>query len=78
MKIMINRKIVIFEKDERHTEIGEPKIDFRLIRQALPSGACPLAIADHDGFTINCGQWFDEDQIIAFAEDQSGFTAVKI
>lgn len=75
---MINIGIVIFERDERHIDNGEPELDFRLIGAALPSGACPLAIADHDGFTVNCGQWFDESQVIAFAEEQSGFMAVKL
>ncbi len=69
------REIVVFERDERET--GLPELDFRLIRSALPSGSCPLAIADHNGFTAHCGQWFSENEVTKFAEEQSGFSAYK-
>lgn len=72
---MQQREIVVFERDERHTENDKPELDFRLIRGALPTGACPLAIADRDGFTIHCGQWFDSAEVAAFAEEKSGFAS---
>lgn len=71
----MKRDIVVFERDERHTDSGQPELDFRLVRGALPAGSCPLAIASFDGFTVECGQWFDEAEVKAFAEQQSGYTA---
>lgn len=71
----MKRAIVVFERDERHTDNGKPELDWRLIRQALPSGSSPLAIADHDGFTVHCGQDFYTEEVIALAETQSGYKA---
>lgn len=71
----MKRGIVIFERDERYTESGKPELDFRLIRGILPSGSTPLAIANGNGFTVTCGQYFDTDQVRQFAEEQSGYTS---
>jgi len=72
------RDIVIFERDERFTDSGEPELDFRLVRGALPAGSSPLAIANHHGFVVECGQWFGDGQIAAFAEEQSGYRAARV
>jgi hypothetical protein len=69
------RDIVVFERDGRNTRTGQPELGFRLIRGALPMGSSPLAIADHHGFTVACGQWFDKNQVRAYAEQQSGYRA---
>lgn len=73
----MRRSIVIFERDERYTSSGIPELDFRLVRQSLPAGSSPLCIANQDGFamSVECGQWFTEDEIIRFAEEQSGFSS---
>lgn len=69
------RDIVIFERDERYTDDGKPELDFRLVRSILPAGSSPLAIANHEGFVAECGQWFDADEVRKFAERQSGYHA---
>lgn len=69
----MTREIVVFERDERYTGSGGPELDFRLMRQILPAGSCPLAIATNDGFSVEGGQWFDADQVRKFAEFQSGY-----
>ena len=71
------RDIVVFERDERHTDNGKPELDFRMVRGALPSGSCPLAIADRQDFQVVCGQWFDSEQVADFAEEQSGYRALR-
>lgn len=71
------RDIVVFERDERYTDSDQPELDFRLIRAALPSGSCPLALANHEGFMVECGQFFDTDEVRAFAESQSGYKASR-
>jgi hypothetical protein len=68
----MKREIVVFE---RVIEDREPELDFRLIRQALPDGSSPLAIADKDGFSVHCGQEFLFADVKKFAEEQSGFSA---
>lgn len=69
------RDIVVFERDERYTDSGEPELDFRLVRQCLPAGASPLALATYHGFKVESGQWFNPTQVAAFAEEQSGYRA---
>jgi len=71
------RDIVVFERDERYTESGKPELDFRMVRGILPTGSCPLAIADRNDFTITCGQWFSTEQVADFAEEQSGYRALR-
>jgi len=70
------RNIVVFER-ERITDSGEPELDFRLVRQALPAGASPLAIASHHGFVVECGQWFTTEDVACVAEQQSGYRAAR-
>ena len=65
----MRRGIVVFERGGN----GNPILDFRLIRGALPMGSCPLAIADRDGFAITEGQYFGKDEVALFAERESGF-----
>ena len=69
----MQREIVVFERDSRFTIDGDPELDFRAVRGALPSGSCPLAIATRDGFRAECGQWFSADQVRVLAESQSGY-----
>ncbi len=69
----MKREIVVFERDENNTDSGQPELDFRLVRCAMPSGSCPLAIVTADNFTVECGQWFDEAEVKTFAEEQSGY-----
>jgi len=71
------RDIVIFERDERYTESNEPELDFRMVRSILPAGSAPLAIADRNDFTVSCGQWFSVEQVADFAEEQSGYRALR-
>jgi len=73
----MKREIVVFERDERHTYNGQPELDFRLVRGALPSGSCPLAIANHDGFVVESGQWFDSEEVKVYAEQQPGYRAAS-
>ncbi len=63
--------IVVFERVNDDT----PELDWRPIRAALPSGSCPLAIADHDGFTTHCPQEFSLAQVVELAERISGYKA---
>ena len=69
----MKREIVVFERDERHTDNEMPELDFRLMRQALPSGSCPLAFVQGDEFPVQAGQWFSENEVTTFAETQSGY-----
>lgn len=71
------REIVVFERDERYTDSGNPELDFRLLRSALPVGSVPLAIADRHGFSVVCGCEFYADDVRRFAEAQSGYRAGK-
>ena len=64
------RDIVVFE---RQSEEGTFELDFRLLRGALPAGACPLAIADRHGFAVSEGQGFLAQEVACFAEEQSGY-----
>jgi hypothetical protein len=67
----MKKDIVVFELyDDR---IGSSELDFRLLRQSLPVGSCPLAIADGDGFRVRCGQWFKVEEVKNFAEEKSGY-----
>jgi hypothetical protein len=66
------RDIVVFEIFDR--EKDEAELDFRLIRQALPVGACPLAIADNINFYAHCGQHFTSEEVELFARQHSGYT----
>lgn len=72
----MQREIVVFERDERYTDNGGPELDWRLVRAILPAGSSPLAIANHDSFTVECGQWFSEDEVQQLAEVQSGYKAI--
>lgn len=72
---MTARDIVVFERDERFTDTGRAELDFRLVRAALPDGACPLAICDRNGFAVVCGQWFGAAEVAAYAERTSGYRA---
>ena len=67
------RDIVVFERDERHTDNGKPELDFRLIRQALPVGSVPLAIVTRHGFTAVDDTCFTADEVEQFAAEQSGY-----
>lgn len=79
----MKKKIVVFEYDELYDKDAlpkldfnrkeSPKLDFRPVRKPLPEGACPLAIANHNGFVVCISQWFDEEIVIEFAEKNSGF-----
>ncbi len=69
----MKRDIVIFERDERYTDSGMAELDFRLMRQSLPAGSSPLALADRDGFAVHCGQWFAKEEVKSFSEQQSGY-----
>jgi hypothetical protein len=69
------RTIVIFERDERHTPTGQPELDFRLERQALPNGAAPLwigTVPTIDNFPAVEPQHFTTDEAYAFALDTQG------
>lgn len=68
----MTKEIVIFELID---EKSIPTLNFRPIREELPAGACPLAIANHHGFTVSRGQWFYPEDIVEFAEEKSGFKA---
>ena len=67
------RDIVVFERDERHTDNGKAELDFRLVRQALPTGSVPLAIVSHHGFTAIDGTCFTAGEAEQFAAEQSGY-----
>lgn len=67
------RDIVVFERDERHTDSGMPELDFRMVRGALPAGSIPLAIADRHDFTVADSIHFMVDEVKAFAAEQSGY-----
>lgn len=69
------RDIVVFERDPRYAYSGNPELDYRLVRSILPSGSCPLAIANHTGFAVEGGQWFTAEEVRIFAEEQSGYRA---
>jgi len=71
------RDIVVFERDERYTRNSKPELDFRMVRSILPIGSAPLAIADQHDFTVTCGQWFSVEQVVDFAEEQSGYRALR-
>lgn len=74
----MTQQIVVFERDERYTESGQPELDCRLVRGALPKGASPLAVADGPDFRVVEGQWFTHQQVCDYAEQQSGFTAQRL
>ena len=63
------RDIVVYEIEQN----GHFELDFRLLRGALPGGACPLAIADRHGFAVSEGQGFLAQEVANFAEEQSGY-----
>lgn len=66
----MKRHIVVFESSyEDENPVG---LDFRLERQALPSGAIPLALVLGDGFLVVDGQFHTKREIVRFAESQSG------
>lgn len=71
------RDIVVFEQDERYTKSKKPELDFRLVRGMLPAGSAPLAIANQHDFHVTPGQWFDFEQVADFAEEQSGYRALR-
>lgn len=71
------REIVIFETNQFNEGDPAPKLDFRLLRNALPSGVSPLAIADRHGFHVSEGQHFSAAEVSAFAEKQSGYRAYR-
>lgn len=72
---MPKRDIVVFERDEWQTASGKPELDWRLVRASLPVGSSPLAIANQEGFSVECGQWFDTAEVRRLAEEQSGYSA---
>ena len=67
------RDIVVFERDERHTDSGKAELDFRLVRQALPAGAVPLAVITRHGFSVVDGVCFSADEVESFGAEQSGY-----
>lgn len=67
------RDIVVFERDEMHTDTGKAELDFRLVRGALPAGAVPLVIADHHGFVAIDGTCHTASEAEVFAAKQSGY-----
>ena len=71
------RDIVVFERDERHTDTGKAELDFRLVRGALPTGSVPLAIADRHGFTAVDGACFTSAEVKSFAAKQSGYRSTS-
>jgi hypothetical protein len=73
----MRREIVVFERDlaDPEASTAEPKLDFRLLRQALPSGSQPLAVVTGDGFQIADGQFYTREQVRVYAEKQSGYRA---
>ena len=75
---MSTRKVVIFERDGRHTDNGKPELDFRLVRQTLPVGSTPLAIADKHGFTVHAGQHFGADAVAEYARKVSGYQPAHV
>ena len=44
------------------------QMDWRTIRAALPQGSCPLYMKVNGKEVIDCGQWFDREEIRVFAE----------
>ncbi len=72
---MKRQPIVIFE---RVLDNDTPELDWRPMRAALPRGSSPLAIADHDGFTVHCGQDFLPQQVVELAERVSGYKAAAL
>lgn len=67
----MKRHIVVFESS--HEEENHAGLDFRLERQALPSGAIVLALVLGDGFLVVDGQFHTKREIVRFAESQSGY-----
>lgn len=55
--------IVVFERDERHTDSDAPELDSRIERQALPAGAAPVAFRTDGQWTIWEAQWFTVDEV---------------
>jgi hypothetical protein len=73
----MRREIVVFERNlAQYGDVDpKPELDFRLVRQALPVGAQPLAIVTGEGFNIVDGQFYTRDEVRKFAEEQSGYNA---
>lgn len=69
------RTIVVFERDERHTENGQPQLDFRLERMSLPSGSSPLwigTVPTEENCPLISAQEFSDEAILAYARKVQG------
>lgn len=69
------RTIVIFERDERHTENGKPELDFRLERMSLPNGSSPLwigTVPTSENCPLVSGQEFSDEAVLAYARKVQG------
>ncbi|MCK9568648.1 hypothetical protein M0R72_06885 [Candidatus Pacearchaeota archaeon] len=63
------RDIVVFERDARYTESGKDELGFRLHRSILPAGSSPVAIVNDNQIMVIGGQWFTQEEIIAYIRE---------